>query len=49
MRFLLEMTLMIQTKKLLNGKIKNLIKFIRDLKVMNFYELLNQIIMKLKK
>ena len=32
MRFLLEMILMIQTKKLLNQEIKNLIKFIKDLK-----------------
>ena len=32
MRFLLEMILMIQTKKLLNQEIKKLIKFIKDLK-----------------
>ena len=42
MRFLLEIILMIQTKKLLSEEIENLIKFIKDLKVMNFYKLMSQ-------
>ena len=42
MRFLLEIILMIQTKKLLSEEIENLIKFIKDLILMNFYKLMSQ-------